>query len=72
MKIKIDVTIEKGIVEEVDRFAKKHGLNRSQTVQNMLSVSLADVKIINTLGLLDMAEMVMKVQERLKLNLAKA
>jgi metal-responsive CopG/Arc/MetJ family transcriptional regulator len=71
MKLKINVTIEEGIVEEVDEFARKHGLNRSQTVQNMLSASLAEVKILRALGLLDIAVMVEKVQEHLKLNLAR-
>jgi|APFre7841882654_1041346.scaffolds.fasta_scaffold52360_3 metal-responsive CopG/Arc/MetJ family transcriptional regulator len=69
MKIKINVAIAEGIVEEVDRLAGAYGLSRSQMVQNLLSVSLSEAKLFKAIGLLDLALMVEKVQKHLKLNL---
>jgi len=69
MKIKINVAIAEGIVEEVDKLAGAYGLSRSQMVQNLLSVSLSDAKLFKAIGLLDLGLMVEKVQKHLKLNL---
>lgn len=71
MKIKINVAIAEGIVEEVDRLAEKYDLSRSQMVQNLLSVSLSEAKVFRAIGLFDLAVMVEKVQKHLKLTLAK-
>lgn len=72
MKIKINVTIEESIVESVDRWAKEFELNRSQMVQNLLSASLADVRLLKKLGLVDLAAIVSRVQKRWQENLKTA
>lgn len=68
MKVKINVSVEEGVVEEVDAFASKFALSRSQAVQNLLCASLADEKTLRSLGLMDLALMVKKVKERLILK----
>lgn len=69
MKEKINVTIEERVVREVDKWAARYDLNRSQMIENCLSVSLAEIKTLKAIGLLDLAQVVGEVQERLRMSL---
>jgi len=68
MKREINISVEDGVLQEVEYYAEKFGLSRSQMIQNMLTVSLADVKILKSVGLIDLSLMVRKVRENLGLD----
>jgi metal-responsive CopG/Arc/MetJ family transcriptional regulator len=66
MKAKINITMEIEVIEAVDVLAEGLGKNRSQMIENLVSVGLGDAKFFKKLGLLDLATMVTKLQLRLK------
>lgn len=70
MKIKFSVAIEEEIVKEVDRIAEKYDLSRSQLIQNMISLSLSDVKFLEKVGLLGMVDMAKRVQFKLQAGMS--
>jgi metal-responsive CopG/Arc/MetJ family transcriptional regulator len=72
MKIKINVSIDEGIIEEVDEWAGSFDLSRSAMVQNLLAASLADVRLLKKLGFMDLAGAVSKVQKRWREDLRTA
>jgi metal-responsive CopG/Arc/MetJ family transcriptional regulator len=71
MKAKIAITIERGILEEVDRMAEEFNLNRSQFIENLLSVGLGDAKALKAVGLMDIARLVIRVKDKLHKRLSK-
>lgn len=64
MKKQLTVTIDEKIYNDIDKLAKKVGLNRSQMVENLLGVALMDVRILKFVGLIDLAVAVMNLQEK--------
>ena len=67
MKTKVAIAIDEDILRDVDRLAKKFDLSRSQMIENFISISMMDVKVLEKLGLTDIARAVTKVQARLKM-----
>jgi hypothetical protein len=65
MKTKIAITIESEVLEEIDKMAEELELTRSQFIQNLLSVALADTQALKVVGLLDLAKLVRRVREKL-------
>lgn len=62
MQEKINVSIDEGIVREIDRLAEEYNLSRSRMVQNLLSASLVDVSLLKKLGFMSLSESIIKVQ----------
>jgi metal-responsive CopG/Arc/MetJ family transcriptional regulator len=71
MKTKIAITIEAEILEEIDKMAEKLKLNRSQLIENVLSVGLSDARLLKKLGFMDLAKLVMKLKDKLDKRLSK-
>ena len=71
MKAKIAITIETEMLEEIDKLAKKLGLNRSQLIENILSVGLADSQLLKSIGLIDLAKLVIRLRDRVDKQLSK-
>ena len=70
MKTKIAVTIDSEVLEEIDKMAEDFELTRSQLIQNLLSVALADAQALKTVGFIDLAKLVRRVREKLDKQLA--
>ena len=71
MKAKIAITIETEMLEEIDKLAKKLDLNRSQLIENILSVGLADSQLLKSIGLIDVAKLVIRLRDRVDKELSK-
>jgi metal-responsive CopG/Arc/MetJ family transcriptional regulator len=71
MKTKIAITIEAEILEEIEKMAEKLNLNRSQFIENVLSVGLSDARLLKELGFMDLAKLVMKLKDKLDKRLSK-
>ena len=71
MKAKIAITIETEMLEKIDKLAKELNLNRSQFIENILSVGLSDAELLKALGLIDVAKLVIRLRDRVDKQLAK-
>ena len=71
MKAKIAITIETELLEEIDRMAGEFDLNRSQFIENLLSVALGDAKALKAVGLVDIAKLVVRVRDKLDKRLSR-
>jgi len=70
MKAKIAITIESEMLEEIDKMAEKLKLNRSKFIENLLSVGLADAQVLKTVGLVDLAMLVIRMKNGLDKRLS--
>jgi metal-responsive CopG/Arc/MetJ family transcriptional regulator len=70
MKAKIAITIEAELLEEIDKVAREFGLNRSQFIENILSVGLGDAKALKAMGFVDIAKLVIRVKDKVNKRLA--
>jgi metal-responsive CopG/Arc/MetJ family transcriptional regulator len=70
MKTKIAITIESEVLEKIDKMAEEFELTRSQFIQNLLSVALADAQALKVVGLLDLGRLVMRVKEKVDKRLS--
>jgi len=68
MKDKVAIAIDEDLLKEVDRLAKKFDTSRSQMIENFITVAMMDVKVLEKLGFMDIAQAVLKVQKRLKMS----
>ena len=64
MKTKVAITIESEVLEKIDRMAEEFKLTRSQFIQNLLSVGLADAQALKVIGLIDLAKVVRRVSDK--------
>ena len=71
MKAKIAITIETEMLEDIDKLAKKLDLNRSQLIENILSVGLADAQLLKSIGLIDLAKLLIRLRDRVDKQLSK-
>jgi metal-responsive CopG/Arc/MetJ family transcriptional regulator len=55
MRQQLNVTIDERLIKEVDKFAKRYKLTRSQAIENLVSASMADVEVLQAVGLIDLA-----------------
>jgi metal-responsive CopG/Arc/MetJ family transcriptional regulator len=70
MKTKIAITIESEVVKKIDKMAEEFELNRSQFIENLLSVGLADAQALKVVGLMDLAKLVMRVKDKVDKRLS--
>lgn len=52
--------------EEVERFAKKMGLNTNQLMVNLITVGIDDLKLLNSVGLLVVGRGVRELVEKIR------
>jgi metal-responsive CopG/Arc/MetJ family transcriptional regulator len=71
MKAKIAVTIEAELLEKIDKMADEFDVNRSQFIENVLSVGLSDAQLLKRLGFVDVAKLVIKLKDKLDKRLSK-
>ena len=71
MKAKIAITIETEILEQVDKMAGEFNQNRSQFIENLVSVGLADAKLLKKAGFVDMAKLVIRLRDKLDKRLSR-
>jgi metal-responsive CopG/Arc/MetJ family transcriptional regulator len=64
MKAKIAITIETEMLKQIDELVEELNLNRSQFIENVLSVGLADAQLLKTLGFMDLAKLVIRVRDK--------
>ena len=67
MKSKVAIAIDEDVLKTVDEWAAKFDTSRSQMIENLISISMMDIKVLKSMGLIDLAQSVMKVQKRLKM-----
>ena len=72
MKTKIAITIEAEMLKEIDKLAEKLELNRSQLIENLISIGVADAQVLKTIGLLDLGRLVVRVKDKLQLQLSQS
>ncbi len=71
MKAKIAITIESEMLDKIDKMAEEFELTRSQFIQNLLSVGLADAKALKVVGLMDLAKLVIRVKGKVDKRLSR-
>jgi metal-responsive CopG/Arc/MetJ family transcriptional regulator len=71
MKAKIAITIETELLAKLDKLAEELNLNRSQLIENVLSVGLADAHLLKALGFMDLAKLVIRVRDKVDKGLSK-
>ena len=54
-KARVTITIDPELLEKVDLLADRMDLSRSQMIENLVTLALDDVKLLDSLGLLDLA-----------------
>jgi len=68
-KSMIAVTINPEVLIEIDRLSSKYGLNRSQLINNILVMGVGEVKLLDKVGLIDLANMIRNFQTRVSREL---
>ena len=53
IRIPVTITLNEDVLQKVDYYSKKLGLNRSKFIENLILASLDDVKLFNDVKLLD-------------------
>ncbi len=46
------VMLQPSVIEEMDRYAEKYGLTRSQLMRNLIVSGIDDIKLLNRLGIM--------------------
>ncbi len=68
-KIHINITIDEDLNARIEKIATELRLNKSQLINNLLSMSMGDVNILKKTGLLRFAKAVRDSREKgLKVN----
>jgi hypothetical protein len=62
-KVHITVTIDENLNEWLEKTAPELGLNKSQLVNNVISMGKEDIKLLKASGVLGLANLVRKVKE---------
>jgi metal-responsive CopG/Arc/MetJ family transcriptional regulator len=68
----IAITINAEVLTEIDRLSLKYGLNRSQLINNILVMGVGNVKLLEKVGLIDLAHMIRNFQSRVSKELRAA
>lgn len=63
-------TLNPEVVAEIERLSEKLGMNKSHLVNNILEMGLADAKIIEKLGIIDLANIMRNFQVSIRRKLA--
>jgi len=65
----ISITVNEPVLKEIDRFSKKFGISRSKLINNILAMGMADAKLLEKVGLIDLANIVRNFQIHMKKEL---
>jgi len=65
----ISITMNGETLKEVDRLSKKLGINRSRLISNIVEMGVCDVKLLEKVGLIDLAKSVRDFQGLLRKEL---
>lgn len=68
-KDQISITLDKAILEYLDKQAVRLHIPRSRLIENCILLAVDDMKLLEKLGLIDAAMIIRKVQDRLKKEL---
>lgn len=67
----ITIKVTESELKEIDHYAKKMRINRSQLIRNLVNTGLSDVKLMNKTGLLTMALKGFDLLDHIKESLGK-
>ena len=59
----IAYTLNPGVIEEIERLSERLGMSKSQLVNNILEMGLADARVIERLGIIDLANIMRNFQD---------
>ena len=62
-KAHINITIDEELNEWLDEMAAEFGINKSQFINNVISVTKSDVKVYKAIGLFDVARAAIGLKE---------
>lgn len=65
----IAITINADSLKELGRLSKKLGINRSRLISNIVEMGVCDVKLLERVGLIDLAKAVRNFQGLLRKEL---
>ena len=65
----IAITINADTLKEIDNLSEKLGINRSRLISNIVEMGVCDVKLLERVGLIDLAKSVREFQRLLKKEL---
>jgi hypothetical protein len=65
-KIQVTIKLKKGMHDELEKFAKKLGISKTQLIINLVETGLDDVKIFDELGLYDLVMLGGRVTRAIK------
>ena len=57
--------------QAINKMAEEFDLNRSQFIENVLSVGLSDAQLLKALGFMDVAKLVIRLRDKLDKRLSK-
>ncbi len=63
-KVHINITIDEDLNEWLDKMALELDMNKSQFINNCVSVAKSDVKVLRAVGLFDLAKAVVRLWEK--------
>lgn len=61
----IAITLDKGVLEYIDKQAGDLGMTRSRLIENCLMMAVDDLKILKKMGLLEAVKIIQGFQERI-------
>ena len=65
-KIQVTIKLKKSMHDEIEKFAEKLGISKTQLIINLIDTGLDDVKIFNSLKLYDLMMMGGRVTRAIK------
>lgn len=65
----VSITVNQEVLDEVGKLSKKIGISRSQLINNILAMGIADGKLLEKVGLIDLARIVRNFQIHMRKEL---
>jgi hypothetical protein len=63
-KVPVNITIDEDLNEWLEKMATELRMNKSQFINNIISASKDDVKILKAIGLFNLGKVAMRVEEK--------
>lgn len=63
-KVPVNITIDEDLNEWLEKMAAELRMNKSQFINNIISASKDDVKILKAIGLFNLGKVAMRVNEK--------
>ena len=63
-KVHINITIDEDLNEWLDKMALELDMNKSQFINNCVSVAKSDLKVLRAVGLFDLAKAAVRLWEK--------